>query len=97
MSLSMSKSTQFKINELVIVTKAGPIDISVIYEEINIYDSLFLPVMSGNILIRDAAGLSGSLLFDGSSLILQKIVILILVHLEKHFVFTNSQPVRMKA
>jgi hypothetical protein len=70
MSLSMSKSTQFKINELVIVTKAGPIDISVIYEEINIYDSLFLPVMSGNILIRDAAGLSGSLLFDGSESIL---------------------------
>ncbi len=66
----MSKSTQFKINELVIVTKAGPIDISVIYEEINIYDSLFLPVMSGNILIRDAAGLSGSLLFDGSESIL---------------------------
>jgi hypothetical protein len=70
MSLSMSKSTQFKINELVIVTKGGPIDISVIYEEINIFDSLFLPVMSGNILIRDAAGLSGSLLFDGSESIL---------------------------
>ena len=66
----MSKSTQFKINELVIVTKGGPIDISVIYEEINIFDSLFLPVMSGNILIRDSAGLSGSLLFDGSESIL---------------------------
>ena len=70
MSLTMGKSTQFKINELTIVTKAGPIDISVIYEEINIFDSLFLPVMSGNILIRDAAGLSGSLLFDGSESIL---------------------------
>ena len=70
MSLTMGKSTQFKINELTIVTKAGPIDISVIYEEINIFDSLFLPVMSGNILIRDAAGLSSSLLFDGSESIL---------------------------
>jgi len=39
MSLSMGKSTQFKINELTIVTKGGPIDISVIYEEINIFDS----------------------------------------------------------
>jgi len=66
----MGKSTQFKINELTIVTKGGPIDISVIYEEINIFDSIFLPVMSGNILIRDAAGLSGSLLFDGSESIL---------------------------
>jgi hypothetical protein len=70
MSLSMGKSTQFKINELTIVTKGGPIDISVIYEEINIFDSIFLPVMSGNILIRDAAGLSSSLLFDGSESIL---------------------------
>ena len=70
MSLSVNKSTQFKINELSIVTKGGPIDISVIYEEINLYDSLFLPVMSGNILINDSVGLSTSLLFDGSESIL---------------------------
>mgnify|MGYP003346111541 CR=1 FL=1 len=70
MSLSVSKSTQFKINELSIVTKGGPIDISVVYEEINLFDSLFLPVMSGNILINDSVGLSTSLLFDGSESIL---------------------------
>lgn len=70
MSLSVGKSTQFKINELTIVTKAGPVDISVIYEEINLFDSVFLPVMSGNILINDSVGLSTSLLFDGSESIL---------------------------
>lgn len=70
MSLSLTKSTQFRINELSIVTKGGPIDISVIYEEINLFDSLFLPVMSGNILISDSVGLSSMLLFDGSESIL---------------------------
>jgi len=67
---SISKSTQFKINELVIVTKLGKIDISSIYEEINIFDSLFMPVMSGNILITDALGLSNILIFDGSESLL---------------------------
>ena len=70
MSLEVKKSTQFKINELVIVTKAGNIDIASIYEEINIFDSLMMPVMSGTILIKDSIGLSGKLLFDGSESIL---------------------------
>jgi len=70
MSFSAKKSTQFIVNELVLVTKAGPIDIASIYEEINIFDSLFTPVMSGNILVRDSVGLSGRLLFDGSESIL---------------------------
>ena len=70
MSFNVTKSTQFKVNEIVLVTKAGPIEISSIFEEINIFDSLFLPVMSGNILINDSVGLSGKLLFDGSESIL---------------------------
>lgn len=74
MSLEIRDSTQFKVLELAIVTKAGPIDITGIYEEINIFDSLFMPVMSGNILIRDSIGLSGKLFFDGSESILIHIV-----------------------
>ena len=70
MSFELTKSTQFKVNEIVLVTKAGPIEISSMFEEINIFDSLFLPVMSGNILINDSVGLSGKLLFDGSESIL---------------------------
>jgi hypothetical protein len=73
MSLEVKKSTDFKVNELTLVTKAGSIDITSIFEEINIYDSMFLPVMSGTIMIRDSVGLSGKLLFDGSESILMDI------------------------
>jgi hypothetical protein len=74
MTIEVKKSTQFKINEIVIMTKAGPIDISGIFEEINIFDSIMMPVMSGNVLIKDSVGLSGKLLFDGSESILIDIV-----------------------
>lgn len=74
MSLEIKKSTDFKINELVVVTKSGNIDISGIYEEINIFDSLLTSVMSGNIVIRDSIGLSGKLFFDGSESLLIDIV-----------------------
>jgi len=70
MSLKMLKSTQFEIIELVLVTKGGKIDIANICEEINIYDTLFLPVMSGNLVIGDSVGLSSKLLFDGSEAVL---------------------------
>lgn len=70
MSFELKKSTQFKLSELVVVTKAGPLDISKLYEEINIFDSLFLPVVNGNIVVRDSIGLSGKLLFDGSESLL---------------------------
>ena len=73
MSFEIKKSTQFHINELVLVTKGGNIDISKIYEEINIFDSLLTPVMTGNIMIRDANGLSSKLIFDGSEAILMDI------------------------
>lgn len=69
----IKKSTQFHINELVLVTKGGNIDISSIYEEINIFDSILSPVMTGNILVKDANGLSSKLIFDGSESILMNI------------------------
>lgn len=70
MSFELNKSTQFRINELVVVTKSGNIDITTIYEELNIFDSLFMPVMSGSVLVRDSIGLSGKLFFDGSESLL---------------------------
>jgi hypothetical protein len=74
MSFGVNQSTQFKINEIVIVTKNGKIDISGIFKEINIYDSLFMPVMSGSISVIDSIGLSGKLIFDGSETLLIDIV-----------------------
>ena len=73
MSYSILDASQFRVKEVVIVTKGGPIDITAIYEEINIFDSLFLPVVSGNILITDALGLSNRLSFDGSEVIAMEI------------------------
>ena len=49
MSLSIKNSTQYKIDEVILVTKGGNIDISQIFTEINIFDSILMPVMSGNI------------------------------------------------
>src|SRR5210317_27330 len=70
MDLNVRESNQFKIKELTLVTKAGPIDISSIFVEINIYDSLLLPVINGSVSIIDSVGLSSKLIFDGSEAIL---------------------------
>lgn len=64
------QSTDFTINELVIVSKYGRIDISGMFEEINIYDSILMPCVTGNIVITDAIGLSDKLLFDGTEILL---------------------------
>jgi len=70
MSLTVKDASQFKINEITIVSKIGSFDITNLFIELNIYDSLFMPVMSGNILMTDSLGLSSKLLFDGSEVIL---------------------------
>jgi hypothetical protein len=68
--ITLQDSLQFKVKQISIISKGGSIDVSAIYDEINIYDSLFMPMMSGNILITDAVGLSKTLRFDGSEVIL---------------------------
>lgn len=68
-NINIKQSTQFKINHLNINSKFGTFDLSAIFEELNIFDSILMPCMSGNILIRDAIGLSKRLLFDGSEFI----------------------------
>lgn len=66
MSLEIIQSLQYEIRELSIVSKNGKFDIRNIFNELNIYDSLFQPCMSGNIVIQDAVGLTSKLNFDGS-------------------------------
>lgn len=68
--ISINQSIQFDVKELALVTKNGTIDLRKIYEEINIFESLFLPVINGTILITDSIGLSNKLLLDGSESIL---------------------------
>lgn len=63
-------STQYKIKKLAIVSKIGTMDITGLFEELNIYDSIFNPCITGNILIRDSIGLTNKLSFDGSEVLI---------------------------
>lgn len=65
--------SKFSLNELAIVTKSGKLDISKLFQELNIFDSLLSPVMSGAVIIVDSIGLSSKLLFDGSEVLLVNI------------------------
>lgn len=62
-------NAQFKIKKLVIVSKIGPLDVSGLFEELNIYDCVFTPCITGNILIKDSIGLTNKLAFDGSEVL----------------------------
>jgi hypothetical protein len=66
MALELTQATQFSIKKLVIISKLGNIDIQNIFQELNIFDSILIPCISGNVLIADSLGLSSKLLFDGS-------------------------------
>lgn len=73
MTIEISQSTDFEIKELSIVTKIAGIDLRGVYQEINIFDSVFNPCMSGSILIHDAVGMSNQFLFDGTEMLVMKI------------------------
>lgn len=62
-------TAQFKIKKLAIVSKIGPIDVSGLFEELNIHDCIFTPCITGNILIKDSIGLTNKLAFDGSEVL----------------------------
>jgi hypothetical protein len=66
------QTTQYTVkpNGLSLATKLGVIDLTGMFEELNIFDSVFNPCMTGTILIRDAKGLSNKLSFDGSEILL---------------------------
>lgn len=68
-TVNLSQSTDFKINEITIKSKYGTIDVRTMMKEINIFDSVLQPSMSGNIFLEDAVGLSSKLVFDGSQTI----------------------------
>ena len=66
MSFQIKEPTQFKIKDISIISKFGKFDISSLFVELNIFDSVLMPCMSGNIALKDSVGLSKRLLFDGS-------------------------------
>ena len=69
----VQNSLQFHIHELKIVTKAGVSDISSMFEEISIFDSIYKPCIDGKIQIYDSIGFSSKLSFDGSEKLIVKL------------------------
>jgi hypothetical protein len=66
MSNNSRTNLVFNIKKLVLIAKNGENDLTGLFQVINIYDSIFSPCMTGNILINDAVGLHKELHFDGS-------------------------------
>lgn len=73
--MSLVQATQFQIKKLSITSYDGSVeyDIRQVFEELNIFENILLPCMSGNIVIRDAVGLSAKINFDGSEYLNVKI------------------------
>lgn len=67
MSKVLSQSTQFKIDELYLTIANGQkFDITNIFQEINLFDNMFTPCRSGNILIEDSINLYEKLDISGN-------------------------------
>ena len=62
---NLKESTQVKIRRIDIISNIGTIDVTAIFQELNIYDTIFFPSISGNIVILDTNNLSGQ--FDFKS------------------------------
>jgi hypothetical protein len=66
----LTQSTDYTIKELSIVASGQKVDVSGLFEEINLYDNILTPVRSGNIVIRDAINLTQLLKFDGTEFLI---------------------------
>lgn len=68
-----TQTTQYRIKKLILITEAGEFELAAAFEELNIYDNIFTPCMSGNVIIRDALNFTDHFVLDGK----EKIHILI--------------------
>ena len=68
-TMDISQTTQYKIKDMSLITNYGNLDLRNIFVELNIFDHILQPCMSGTILVKDAVGLSSILKFDGSEYI----------------------------
>lgn len=66
MSSSNLYNLSFTIKKLSLLTKAGEVDITQLFEVINIHDSIFSPCVTGSIIISDSVGFSRENHLDGT-------------------------------
>lgn len=70
----ISQTTQFNIAELALILANGAVlDIRATVEEINLFDNLFTPCVSGSVLVSDAVALSDQIKLQGGERIKIKI------------------------
>jgi hypothetical protein len=67
--MSIKQSTQFSVKKITFFTDFYSFDLTGVYQEINLYDNMFFPCMTGNIVIGDSAGIASSLILNGSEYI----------------------------
>ena len=70
---SISQPTDFKIKKLSIVVGNREVDVRGVFQEINFFENILTPCMSGNIVIKDAIGLVKSLLIQGNEFLVADI------------------------
>ena len=63
------QTTQFSVRELFLITEFGTFDISMIFDELNLFDNMLTPCMSGNILVTDATNIKDKLKLNGNEFI----------------------------
>lgn len=69
MTMNIESTLQYEINKLNLITHAGKFDLRSIFTEINIYDHILQPCMTGNILLKDAQSINSNFVLDGSEFI----------------------------
>ena len=62
-NFNLTQSTQSTIRRLEIISGGVTLDVSSIFQELNIFDTILFPVVSGNIVILDANNLSSKINF----------------------------------
>lgn len=71
MSFNLSESSDFKIKFLAIQDGNETYDIAMVFDELNIFENMFMPCMSGNILIRDTNNIAAAIDLLQSKLIIE--------------------------
>lgn len=67
--MGVKQSTQFSVKRITFFTDFYSYDLTGAYQEINLYDNMFFPCMTGNIVIGDSAGIASNLILNGSEYI----------------------------
>ena len=62
-NFNLTQSTQSTIRRLEIISGGVTLDVSAIFQELNIFDTILFPAVSGNIVILDSNNLSGKINF----------------------------------